>query len=188
MKILTFFLSFLSFLYCYSTALAHGGFEKRTGSVIVYVKQTPVSPLVGEKVILSLSFRDESIPKTNNLSDQNLVSWPILLTVVDTFSGDESKDKIIYQKQYKTDANGALSFEYTFSKENYFDIDLDFTDSQGNNLETGFLIQSRLSKDATFSPSLDLRYILLSYLFGLITVFSIIKLNKLTRISRFFPK
>ncbi len=192
MKLLTISLAFFTFFFSYSPVLAHGGFEKRAGNVIVYVKQTPISPLVGEKVKLSLSFRDEGIPETGNLSAQNLVDWPILLSVVDTFSGDESKDKIIYQKEYKTDANGALSFEYTFSKENYFDIDLDFKDSKGSNLETGFLIQPRTPKDIIINSSFDLKYILLSYLIGVLTILSIVKFPEIKKLifilSRFFPK
>lgn len=192
MKLLTISLAFLTFFFSYNPVLAHGGFEKRTGNVIVYVKQNPISPLVGEKVKLSLSFRDEGIPETGNLSVQNLVDWPILLSVVDTFSGDESKDKIIYQKQYTTDANGALSFEYTFLKENYFDIDLDFKDSKGNDLETGFLIQPRTPKDIIINSSVDLKYVLGSYIIGVITILSIVKFKKIKTLiftlSRFFPK
>ncbi len=192
MKLLTISLAFFTFFFSYSPVLAHGGFEKRAGNVIVYVKQTPISPLVGEKVKLSLSFRDEGIPETGNLSSQNLVDWPILLSVVDTFSGDESKDKIIYQKQYTTDANGAFSFEYTFSKENYFDIDLDFNDSKGNNLETGFLIQPRTPKDIIINASFNLKYILGAYFLGVITVFSIIKYKHIKKLIftlfHFLPK
>lgn len=122
---------------------AHGGFEKRAGSVVVYVKQQPLSPLVGEKVQLWLSFRDEGDTLAKNLNDQDLVKWPVQLSVIDTFYGDESKDTILYQKDFITDPNGGFSFEYTFTKENYFDIDLRLKDKKGMSQQTGFLIFPR---------------------------------------------
>jgi len=122
---------------------AHGGFEKRAGSVVVYVKQQPLSPLVGEKVQLWLSFRDEGDTSAKNLNDQDLVNWPVQLSVIDTFYGNESKDTILYQKDFITDPNGGFSFEYTFTKENYFDIDLRLKDKKAMSQQTGFLIFPR---------------------------------------------
>lgn len=124
-------------------AFAHGGFEKRAGNIVVSVSQDPISPLVGEKVKMYFSFRDESIPVKQSLNEQDLTNWPVTLSVIDTYYGDQSKDKTIFKKDLKTDANGGFSFEYTFNKENYFDIDLRLKDSQGKDQETGFLIQPR---------------------------------------------
>ena len=125
-------------------AFAHGGFEKRSGDIAVYILQTPISPLVGEKVEIYFTLKDDSI-KSNDLSDKNLVDFPVILSVIDTYYGDATKDKIILKKQMRTDANGSFAFEYTFNKENYFDIDLDFVDKKGEKREVGFLIQPRKS-------------------------------------------
>lgn len=144
------FLSLLFFLFAAiflffprETVSAHGGFEKRAGTVVVYVKQQPLSPLVGEKVQFWLSFRDEGDSSAKNLNDQDLVHWPVQLSVIDTFYGDESKDTILYQKDFITDPNGGFNFEYTFTKENYFDIDLRLKDKKGISQQTGFLIFPR---------------------------------------------
>jgi hypothetical protein len=119
------------------------GIEKSAGDVTVYVFQGPISPLVGEKVKLTFALRDKSVKIKESLSEQNLKNHPVTLSVIDTFFGDESKDKKIYKKEFRTDANGNFSFEYTFDKENYFDIDLDFKDNKGVTQEVGFLIQPR---------------------------------------------
>lgn len=175
MKLIGACLVLIFFVFNYPSVFAHGGFEKRAGSVIVYVKQDPISPLVGEKVKLSLSFRDEGISETGNLSAQNLTDWPVILSVVDTYYGDESKDEVIYNNKFQTDANGSFTFEYTFLKENYFDIDLDFKDSKGNNLETGFLIQPRDPEGNVQNPDLNPQFMLLSFIIGGITILALLK-------------
>ena len=122
------------------SAFAHGGVEKVVGDTIVFLNQTPLSPFVGEQVHLPFVF-------TNDKTDAPLSNLPVEVTVTDTFLGDESKDKIIYSSQGKTDVNGVLDFSYTFSRENYFDIDLHFADASGMQQETGFLVQARERAD-----------------------------------------
>lgn len=142
-KILFFVFLFLTFP---TVAFAHGEFEKNAGNVIVYINQIPIAPLIGEKVRFSFSFRDKNVKVDRDLSVQNLVNVPIRLNVIDTFYGDESRDKTIYQKKFITDANGNFDFEYTFNKENYFDIELSFLDHDGKPQSTGFLVQPREPK------------------------------------------
>ncbi len=117
-------------------AFAHGGVEKVVGNTMVFLNQTPLSPLVSEQVHLPFVLTDE---KTN----QPLVHIPVKVTVTDTFLGDETRDRIIYSTTMSTDVNGVLDFTYTFPKENYFDIDLHFADASGAEQETGFLVQIR---------------------------------------------
>lgn len=120
-------------------ALAHGGVQKSAGNVTVYITQSPISPFVGEEVQFTFV-----LGKTNSLD--RLRQWPVTLTLVDTFYGDESRDKIMLTEQKTTDANGAFNFTNTFPKENYFDIDLQFIDpSTGEKENTGFLIQPRFT-------------------------------------------
>ncbi|MCE9643039.1 MAG: hypothetical protein K8Q97_01795 [Candidatus Andersenbacteria bacterium] len=118
------------------SAFAHGGVEKVVGDTIIFLNQTPLSPFVGEQVHLPFVF-------TNSKTDAPLSNLPVEVTVTDTFLGDESKDTIIYSAQATTDVNGVLDFSYAFSRENYFDIDLHFTDASGMQQETGFLVQAR---------------------------------------------
>lgn len=121
------------------TAFAHGGVEKQSGNTTVYLTQSPLSPIVGETVQFTLVFN-----KGENI--ERLKNYPVTLSLIDTFYGDESKDKIILTQEQQTDVNGAISFEYTFNKENYFDVDLKFKDPvTGENQDTGFLIQPRIA-------------------------------------------
>ena len=116
---------------------AHGGVQKSTGNIVVYISQSPISPLVGEKVKFTFV-----IKRKDEL--QGLQNFRVNLTMIDTFYGDETKDKIILSTEKKTDANGAFQFDYVFNKENYFDIDLAFKDPiTGEQENTGFLIQPR---------------------------------------------
>jgi hypothetical protein len=129
-------------------AFAHGGVEKHAGNVIVFLKQTPLSPLVSEKVDFSFSFSDRNFNKVFS-------NMPVTLILSDTFPGDESKDTVVLTKELATDVNGNIDFSYAFNKENYFDIDLDFIDpSTGKKEEVGFLVQPRTRSDRaiTFSP------------------------------------
>jgi hypothetical protein len=136
-RYLFFITTITGLLLSFSASLAHGGFEKRAGDTVVYVTQTPVSPLVGEPVTVNLVFQaNDSLERWKNLD--------VHIKLVDTFYGDESKDKVIYQTVSKTDANGSLNFYHTFDKENYFDLDISFTNPKtGKPEETGFLIQPR---------------------------------------------
>jgi len=162
-------------------ASAHAGFEKRVGDTVIYIKHSPISPFVGEKVTFYLSFRDDSI-KTNSLNDQDLKNFPVLLSVIDTYYGDESKDEVIYKKQMVTDANGGFEFEYTFDKENYFDIELEFLDRNKNKQSVGFLIQPRSTNNIVYKPISDNKKLFLTFgigLFGGITATTVLlKRNK----------
>jgi len=116
--------------------MAHGGFQKNIGKTQVFINLSPISPLVGENVKMTFQFLD--------LDYKSLPGLDVTLTLVDTFYGDESKDKTILTKNFKTDINGAFDFDYTFTKENYFDINFTFKEpSTGKEQETGFLIQAR---------------------------------------------
>lgn len=117
-------------------AFAHGGVEKIVGDTMVFLNQTPLAPFVGEQVHLPFVL-------TNNKNNTPLNNIPVEVTVTDTYLGDESKDKLLYTTTMSTDVNGVLDFSYTFPRENYFDIDLHFTDSTGSPQETGFLVQAR---------------------------------------------
>lgn len=117
-------------------ALAHGGVSKNVGSVVVYLDQSPISPLVGENVDMTFVIRDSQ--------NQAVANWPVTLTLTDTAYNDPAHDKQILTKSYTTDANGGLDFNYRFYKQNFFDLDLDFKDPKdGNALNTGFLVQPR---------------------------------------------
>lgn len=116
--------------------VAHGGVEKTTGKTSVYITQSPISPLVGELVQFTFVLKQGVNAPLRNL--------PVKLTLIDTYYGDESKDIVVLTEAKQTDANGAFQFSYTFTKENYFDIDLAFTDSTDNTeQEVGFLVQPR---------------------------------------------
>lgn len=178
MKLILFSLPLILSLIFTSQTFAHGGFEKRAGITTVYISQDPISPVVGQKVKLRLNFKDETIT-SRNVSEKNLVDFPLKLSVVDTFYGDASKDKVVYSKDVKTDVNGGIDFEYTFNKENYFDIDLDFVDKNGQEQEVGFLIYPRelpSEKSNTFS-------ILISFTGGFILA-SLLFLSKKLRLFK----
>lgn len=117
---------------------AHGGVEKSSGNVTVFLSQSPSSPLVGEKVKMTFVFAN----KSNVL--ERIKNLDVEINLLDTFFNDATKDKTIFTEHNTTDANGAIEFEYTFNKENYFDVDLKFRDPTTNNMEElGFLIQVR---------------------------------------------
>lgn len=122
-----------------SLANAHGGFEKRAGDTVVYITQSPISPYAGEQVNINMVFQ-----QYNSL--ERWKSLDVQIKLIDTYYGDESKDKVIFTTTQATDVNGSLNFSYTFTKENYFDVDLSFTNPKtGKREETGFLIQPRNS-------------------------------------------
>lgn len=116
--------------------IAHGGVEKTSGKTSVYITQSPVSPLIGELVQFTFVLKQGVNAPFRNL--------PVKLALIDTYYGDESKDTVILTETKQTDANGAFQFSYTFNRENYFDIDLAFTDpTDQTNQEVGFLVQPR---------------------------------------------
>ena len=132
-------ISVITFLTFNSTVLAHGGVEKTSGPVTVNVHQNPLSPLVDEKVKITFIFNDTELKK-------RIPDLPVKLKVIDTFTGGASKDKIIFESDEKSDKNGALNFEYTFEKENYFDVELEFADHHSKKQTIGLLIQPRSPK------------------------------------------
>lgn len=127
----------LAIVFIPTIATAHGGFEKRAGDTVVYVTQSPISPYVGEQVTINMVFQQyNSLDRWKNLDVQ--------IKLIDTYYGDESKDKVIFATAQTTDVNGSLNFSYAFPKENYFDVDLSFKNPiTGKQEETGFLIQPR---------------------------------------------
>jgi hypothetical protein len=137
----------LIILFAPSIALAHGGVSKDVGSATVYLKQSPLSPLVGEEVKFFFA-----LAKTEgNAALRNL---PIKLTLIDTYAGDESRDKTLLTKKIVTDVNGDFDFSFTFNEENYFDIDLSFADPvTGQEETTGFLVQPRVASGTLAIPN-----------------------------------
>ncbi len=157
MKILpVIFLTAILFATSVTESFAHGGFMKEAGSVKVYVKQVPVSPLVNEKVKFNVAFRDAAIPDGGEINKQDLAYKPVTVRVVDTFYGDESKDKVVSTKVYMTDRTGTIEFSETFTKENYFDIDFAIKDDKGEVQKTGFLVLPRDPKNP--NPDLAQEY------------------------------
>ena len=128
-----------------SAALAHGGMQRSAGSVVVTLYQTPLSPFVGEPVTMTFAL--------TGADGAALFDHEVKLTLTDTFTGDASKDRVILEKTYQTDANGDFEFEYSFPNPDYFDVDLAFLDPvTGHEEEAGFLVQPRLMK----SPAVPL--------------------------------
>lgn len=111
--------------------------EKSVGGITVYLVQDPLSPLVNEPVKMAFIF---------SKAGARLTQLDLVLTLTDTFYGDATKDKTILKKNLKTDNNGVAEYQYSFNKENYFDVDLKFKDpANGEEKEVGFLVQPRNS-------------------------------------------
>src|SRR3989344_5102095 len=102
LKFLLLLFLFISFLFLDKEAFAHGGVEKSSGPVTVDIFQDPLSPLVDEKVKFSFIFNDTELKK-------RIPNLPVKLKVINTFEGDESKDKVILETSKKTDKNGAFN-------------------------------------------------------------------------------
>jgi len=135
--------SLLALLIVPSLVLAHGGVEKSSGNTTVFLTQSPLSPLVGEKVNLTFV-----LGRTGG-STERLAGVEVLMTVIDT-GADESQDKEIYSVRKTTDANGAVVLDYSFTKENFFDVELSYRDPANNRSEeVGFLVQTRSASQAT---------------------------------------
>jgi len=75
-------------------SFAHGGVQKASGPVTVDIFQDPLSPLVGEKVKLSYIFNDNELKS-------RIPDLPVKIKVIDTFTGDEAKDKVILETDKK---------------------------------------------------------------------------------------
>jgi len=130
------FIAAAIFLTSAMVALAHGGSSKNVGNAIVFLNQSPISPFVGEPVKMSFALTDNNYRALANL--------PVTLSLIDTYYGDATKDKTILRQSLTTDANGDFEFDYTFPKENYFDVEISFGDPKnGQNDLTGFLVQPR---------------------------------------------
>jgi hypothetical protein len=128
---------------------AHAGIEKQAGNVTVYLKQFPLSPLVGEEVKFYFGFNDW----TKHTQLGNMI---VNVRVIDTFTGDESRDTTIFEKKFTTDANGDFDFPYVFTKENYFDVEVSMVDpSTDAPVVTGMLVQVRDAGTATSTQSVS---------------------------------
>ena len=127
-----------------STTFAHAGVQKRNSEFIVTFYQSPISPLVGENVKVTFVVTDHNLNSQKGLEGR--------LNLIDTFYGDESKDKKILERTFKTDANGAFEFEYTFNKENYFNIELQFKGREEKVEHVDFLVQPRKVKNSDNIP------------------------------------
>lgn len=134
-KVIALLILLVGLLLFTSSASAHGGVEKSVGDTYIYLTQSPVSPLVNEKVTMNFVFKRAGTYAT-------LKNFPVHLTVKDTFEGDESRDVVISEKDLTTDENGSFDFDYTFQKANYFDLELSFKDGKGEQV-SGFLVQTR---------------------------------------------
>lgn len=116
--------------------LAHGGVEKSVGNILITLFQTPLSPLVGEKVNFAFILTDPN--KTKALKNKQA---RIVLT--QTTVGDPSKDTVVFTQKVKSDVNGIINFSYTFPRTNYYDLDLEFGKPNDETNTTGFLVQPR---------------------------------------------
>lgn len=118
---------------------AHGGFEKGVDDFRIFVNQDPISPLVGESVTTYIQVMTQEIKPIPDL--------PVTITLIDTAFDDEPNDEVVYVKHYRTNINGSLNFDYTYDKENYFDIEVSFKDPQtGRDEQTGYLVLPRDDK------------------------------------------
>jgi hypothetical protein len=170
MSTLTTLALLIIFFFFPTSVFAHGGFLKQAGNIVVDINSSPISPFVGEKVDVYATFKDTSKKIKSSLSDQNLTDWPVEITVIDTFYGDQSKDKVIYKQGAKTNSNGGLDFTYTFPKENYFDIEYTLKDTTGKLQTTGFLIQTRSQNNNWF--------LLAAFIFGGVVSFFLFRSKK----------
>jgi hypothetical protein len=119
-----------------TAASAHGGVQRVTGSALITLYQSPISPFIGEPVRMTFALTGKD--------GAALADREVKLTLTDTFTGDESRDRVVLEKTYRTDANGDLEFDQTFPNPDYFDIDLSFLDPvSGQGVEGGFLVQPR---------------------------------------------
>lgn len=159
-----------------SITFAHGGFQKQAGSVIVSIIQNPISPFVGEKVTFSFSLIDTAVPIKQSLDEQNLANWPVKLTLIKSFVGDQSRDRVILQKNLTTDVNGDFSFEYSFPEEAYYDIEFSLKDAKGQTQETGFIIQPRMPK--TVEKGSNLLTGLIGFTLGIVAGIFVVKFSK----------
>lgn len=163
--------------------LAHAGVFKRSGNTLITIYQNPISPLVGEEVKFTFAITDLDYNRIENLD--------LKLTLIDTYYGGESKDRIILTKQFKTDANGVFEFKYTFNeqnsfgeKENYFNIDLSFRDKDGKDQQIDFLVQPRDSNEQIQNtPLMFFLWMLIAFSIGSFSSFLVLRKYKRNWIS-----
>jgi hypothetical protein len=132
------FILFLVILFILSPLpiYAHGGVEKTATDATVTLFQDPISPLVGEKVNFTFIVNKA-------YTNDRLLNKSVRLEVIETTTGDASKDKVVYKKNIITDVNGIVSFSYVFSKTNFHDIELQFGKENDELDSAGFLVQPR---------------------------------------------
>ncbi|HSW97883.1 MAG TPA: hypothetical protein VLF89_08715 [Candidatus Saccharimonadales bacterium] len=115
---------------------AHGGVEKSAGNILVTLFQSPLSPLMGENVTFSFILTD---PAKKHV----LKSKKVHVVITKTFTGDASRDQVVFSKDVRSDVNGTITFTYSFPTTNYYDIDLAFGRPNDEESTTGFLVQPR---------------------------------------------
>jgi hypothetical protein len=105
----------------------------------VFISQDPISPLVGETVTTYIQVMNRDI--------KSIPELPLTVTLIDTAYDDEPSDRVVFTKKYKTNVNGSINFDYTYDKENYFDIEVAFKDPKtGRDEQTGYLVLPRDDK------------------------------------------
>lgn len=125
-----------TFLFAAANAYAHGGVSQNVGDAIVFLNQTPLSPLVGENVNLSFSITDSEFAP--------LANREISVAVIKSVLNHPEQDQQITKQIIKTDANGSFDFSYKFETSDYYDVELTFADPKtAGDDTTGFLIQPR---------------------------------------------
>lgn len=117
------------------TAFAHAGVMKTSGTTDIVLYQSPISPLVGERVRMTFVF-------TEHDKNDQIRELPVVLRLIDTVYGNEAADTVILKKDVLTDANGSIAFDHVFPKQNHFDVELTFDDPTGTQT-VGFLVQPR---------------------------------------------
>lgn len=159
-KKITILFFIFDFLFFPHLAMAHGGVEKSSGNILVTLFQTPLSPLVGEKVTFTFILSNPT--KTIILKNKQ-----VRIVVTRTTTGDASKDKIVYAQTVKSDVNGIINFAYTFPFTNYYDIDLEFGKPHDETKTTGFLVQPRenLQNNVQFLEIILVVSIILNFVF-----------------------
>jgi len=114
---------------------AHGGVQKLGGSTVVTIRQTPLSPLVGEKVKFTFVVSDP-----NFIPDRNL-RVTLSLWKIEIVEGKAKEIKIL-ERPYLTSANGAFDFEYTFAEEKEFYLAFEFEGRKGGDFH--YVIKPRM--------------------------------------------
>lgn len=134
-KVVVFLLLIICLVFPIQQISAHSGVLKKSGDIFVTFYQSPLSPLVGEEVKITFVVTDAEYKPHENLHGT--------LKLIDTFYGNESKDKIILTKPFITDDNGASELAYTFTKQNFFSLELQLAGYEEKWQHIDYLIQPR---------------------------------------------